>query len=148
VLAALAIWTCRRCSAEFEPKAYQRARSDRTCRACKCIETKASRLKALAAGRGAIRSWKPSPERKRQLDREYFARAYADPQRRAKHAARVSARKAISSGKLIRRPCEVCGQFPVEAHHDDYGQPLNVRWLCPTHHRAHHAAERALARAA
>lgn len=47
---------------------------------------------------------------------------------------------AIRSGKLVRGPCEVCGTSKrVGAHHDDYNKPLDVRWLCGTHHRIWHA---------
>jgi len=53
---------------------------------------------------------------------------------------------ALRQGKLIRQPCEICGAIKVDAHHDDYSRPLNVRWLCRSHHRLHHNAEhRALA---
>src|ERR1039458_7338116 len=38
-------------------------------------------------------------------------------------------------GKVKRQPCEVCGAQPAEAHHEDYSKPLDVEWLCPTHHR-------------
>jgi ribosomal protein S27AE len=41
-------------------------------------------------------------------------------------------------GRLIRQPCEVCGEKKVEAHHDDYDKPLDVRWLCPAHHAETH----------
>lgn len=40
---------------------------------------------------------------------------------------------------LIPQPCEVCGSEIVDAHHDDYSKPLDVRWLCPLHHRRLHA---------
>lgn len=63
-----------------------------------------------------------------------------DPVFRAKYAARSRARNAISKGKVRRLPCEVCGLEPAEAHHDDYGRPLDVRFLCGQHHRAWHAA--------
>jgi len=33
---------------------------------------------------------------------------------------------------------EVCGAENAQAHHDDYSRPLDVRWLCDTHHRQHH----------
>lgn len=47
---------------------------------------------------------------------------------------------AIKCGNLHPEPCEVCGQpDKVHAHHDDYAKPLNVRWLCPQHHKAWHA---------
>lgn len=47
--------------------------------------------------------------------------------------------KAIRSGKLFPEPCEVCGsKGNVHAHHDDYLKPLNIRWLCPSHHKQWH----------
>ncbi len=47
--------------------------------------------------------------------------------------------KALKSGKLIRQPCEACGTTSkVQAHHDDYSKPLNVKWLCQRDHLKHH----------
>lgn len=45
----------------------------------------------------------------------------------------------IRSGRLIRKPCEVCSGLKVDAHHDDYSKPLNVRWLCRRHHIETHS---------
>ena len=45
---------------------------------------------------------------------------------------------ALKSGKLTKQPCEVCGKDKVQAHHDDYSKPLDVRWLCFLHHRMLH----------
>ena len=28
--------------------------------------------------------------------------------------------------------------MPIDAHHEDYGRPLAVRWLCPAHHAEIH----------
>ena len=39
---------------------------------------------------------------------------------------------------MTRQPCEVCGNAKAQAHHDDYGKPLDVRWLCTTHHAEWH----------
>lgn len=39
---------------------------------------------------------------------------------------------------LERQPCEVCGNPDVVAHHDDYTKPLEVRWLCRSHHAKFH----------
>lgn len=48
---------------------------------------------------------------------------------------------AILRGDLKRQPCEVCGRGSyVQAHHDDYADPLNVRWLCVSCHKRHHRA--------
>jgi hypothetical protein len=45
---------------------------------------------------------------------------------------------AIKQGKLKALPCFVCGE-KAEAHHPDYDQPLDVVWLCPSHHKQAHA---------
>lgn len=51
--------------------------------------------------------------------------------------------KKIREGELVRQPCEVCGiDKTIEAHHDDYYRPLEVRWLCRKHHIEHHINER------
>lgn len=65
----------------------------------------------------------------------------------AKSRARAITGNAIRDGQLIRQPCEVCGERVTDAHHDDYAKPLDVRWLCRTHHAEHHKAERARKRA-
>lgn len=50
---------------------------------------------------------------------------------------------AICKGRLVRQPCEVCGtRRYVDAHHDDYTKPLDVRWLCRSHHQLHHVTLR------
>ncbi len=55
--------------------------------------------------------------------------------------AREAVGNAIKYGKLVREPCEECGKVEtVEAHHDDYEKPLDVRWLCKHHHNLHHWA--------
>ena len=45
---------------------------------------------------------------------------------------------AIANKSLIRLPCEKCGSQKVDAHHDDYLKPLDVRWLCRRHHLEFH----------
>lgn len=42
--------------------------------------------------------------------------------------------------KLEKMPCCMCGTTEkIHAHHDDYMKPLDVMWLCVTHHIARHA---------
>lgn len=56
-----------------------------------------------------------------------------------KRRARELMATAIRRGELVRQPCEVCGVVSrVHGHHDDYSQPLIVRWLCALHHRREH----------
>lgn len=81
---------------------------------------------------------------------EYENRRNKSPERRAaklcyqrvsrlknpgKHKARRKIMYAIRSGKIIRNPCEICGDSKSEAHHTDYRKPLQVIWLCFQHHR-------------
>jgi ribosomal protein S27AE len=72
--------------------------------------------------------------------REYRLRA------EARHPEKIRARSqthdAMKRGKLIRQPCEQCGEAKSQAHHDDYSKPLDVRWLCHPCHVAHHKGER------
>jgi hypothetical protein len=52
-----------------------------------------------------------------------------------KTKARELVRKALLSGQLVKEPCRICGDVNVQAHHTDYSKPLDVQWLCFTHHR-------------
>ncbi len=55
-----------------------------------------------------------------------------------KRAAHIIVGNSIKSGVLVKKPCEVCGEDIVNAHHDDYAHPLSVRWLCDVHHNEWH----------
>ncbi len=55
-----------------------------------------------------------------------------------KRKAVIAANNAVRDGRLMKRPCDVCGVAKVEAHHADYSKPLEVRWLCNKHHREEH----------
>jgi ribosomal protein S27AE len=44
----------------------------------------------------------------------------------------------IRSGKLVREPCDYCGDPIVQAHHHDYTQPDQVQWLCRKCHTEFH----------
>lgn len=107
-----------------------------------------------------MRSWwqKQSPERRREIiaKRDKTTARARDlarnrtPERRAyrvertrewrrrnphKDTAHQAVGRAIETGTLVRQPCEVCGALQTHAHHDDYTKPLEVRWLCPLHHK-------------
>lgn len=57
---------------------------------------------------------------------------------RNKCRAHKKLNNAIIRGDITRLPCEKCGAVKVDAHHDDYSKPLEVRWLCRKHHIEHH----------
>jgi hypothetical protein len=55
-----------------------------------------------------------------------------------KRAAHIVVGNAIRDGKLVKGPCEFAAEGGcsgrIEAHHDDYLKPLEVRWFCSAHH--------------
>lgn len=62
-----------------------------------------------------------------------------NPERRH---AQIVVGNSLRDGKLVRGVCQ-CGEIKVQAHHDDYSKPLEVRWMCMPCHAAHHKSERA-----
>lgn len=59
---------------------------------------------------------------------------------RLKAWARHKVAKAIEKGTITKPDdCQKCGSGGrIEAHHDDYNQPLKVLWLCKPCHTALH----------
>lgn len=79
-----------------------------------------------------------------RLPEEEFQRLRKE--RREKAAFKRSVRKitedCIRIGLVVKQPCEVCKiEENVEAHHDDYNKPMDIRWLCRSHHLEHHKTE-------
>jgi hypothetical protein len=62
-----------------------------------------------------------------------------------KRRARNAVTRAVTAGRLTRpSECERCGspgkpyrdgRASIQAHHHDYGKPLDVEWLCPDCHK-------------
>ncbi len=44
-----------------------------------------------------------------------------------KYNAHLAVQRAIVAGDLEKLGCEVCGHDAVDAHHDEYDEPLRVR---------------------
>lgn len=84
----------------------------------------------------------------RDKNRERFREMWVENyhRQRDRHPEKVLARKklqaAVQNGTLIRKDCAVCGDAETHGHHFDYSLPYEVIWLCPSHHRALHKAER------
>ena len=83
----------------------------------------------------------------RQYDRDRFQN---NPERRKityaiaseyrkKYPERYKAHNAVNNavrdGRLIKKPCCVCGSLKSHGHHEDYSKPLEVVWVCAAHHR-------------
>lgn len=62
------------------------------------------------------------------------------PERRK---ANILVGNAVRDGRLKKQPCWCCGDI-AQAHHPDYSRPLDVVWLCTTHHDEAHAVTQEL----
>jgi ribosomal protein S27AE len=60
----------------------------------------------------------------------------------AKYDAHLAVQRAVKAGDLAKQTCEVCGAVSVDAHHDQYDDPLLVRWLCRRHQPGSSTMER------
>lgn len=147
--------TCKQCGkAKSDDEFYARHSS---CKECTKKRVRANRREKLEYYRDYDRNRANKPKRvaaraaysKTQAGKEALRRASIawrerNPEKRKAH---IAVGNAIRDGKLKKQPCEVCDTTEnIEAHHDDYSKPLDVRWLCVTHHAEHHVLEQSEAR--
>lgn len=145
---------CRACKLEKAKLAYQKKarelgieprKKDKKTDCAKCGKEKERLDQAYCNGckaeikRARHAANKDNPdyiERLRKKANDLYNSSY---EHRLKRKCREATHRRIASGKLLKQPCEVCGEVDVEAHHDDYTKPMDVRWLCKKHHAEHHA---------
>jgi hypothetical protein len=75
---------------------------------------------------------------KRRRAQQYERSKQWNAENPEKYKAHYAVANAVRDGRLVKKPCEVCGDEYTHGHHDDYSKPLDVRWLCPSHHRLLH----------
>ncbi len=105
------------------------------CKECTKRDARAHRDKNITAVRKYDQERSKQPKRRAHLRRVAANFEARSPTARA---AQVKTRRAIRGGRLTKGACEVCGSSAVVAHHDDYLKPLDVRWLCQSHHLKWH----------
>jgi hypothetical protein len=63
------------------------------------------------------------------------------PEAKLKANARAYAHTYRDRGFIEVKQCEACGDDQAEMHHEDYSQPLKVKWLCRPCHLGWHRIE-------
>lgn len=127
---------CRKCDivkpvSAFYLSSIRASKNTGECKDCVCSRVKAANNK---------------PHRREYLSSDEFKKVNSGKISRymQRYPGRCKARditkKAIDRGDLIRPvECSVCSnEGVIEAHHDDYNHPLDVRWLCKTCHGEWH----------
>jgi hypothetical protein len=92
------------------------------------------------AGRMTRRRWTRSP-RGLAGARRREERWRRTEQGRKAHSAHTAVYVALRDGRLVRKPCRICGDPKAFAHHPNGYEGihrLDVEWLCLTHHMEAH----------
>ena len=126
---------CKRCDIEKPHDEFYQ--SDSSCKDCRKLvvrqyrDENAEKVKAYDRERGKLQHRIERcviNTRKRRRDPDGYM------------AAHNAVARALRNGTIERMPCCMCGTAEkIHAHHDDYLKPLEVMWLCVTHHKSRHA---------
>ncbi len=138
---------CNVCSIDKKDEDFYK--NMKKCKSCHCEKMRIDRINNLEIfkARDAKRAMRPErvAARARYIKTENGKaakkRASEKWQEKSpiKRAAHILTGNRLRDGKITKAPCEVCGAADfVHAHHDDYARPLDIRWLCPDHHRQWH----------
>ena len=140
---------------EFKKRVGRKDGRGGRCKACCNAAKKAyartarGRAACLAASRKYENSEKGKASRKEYIQKGRGREVYLQKARTYykknpdKYQIYAAVKEAKKTGVLIPQPCEVCGTNDnIDAHHDDYSKPLEVRWLCKKHHSALHMERR------
>jgi len=144
---------CGKCKLEKAKIDYRNKRDKEGCKPrrigrnpiCKCGITKENSneaycVKCTNERKRDLRAKKKLDPEFQKLERERINKKYAeDYLHRLKRICREATNRRINSGLLVKENCEVCDTNEnIQAHHDDYTDPMNVRWMCSWCHAQHH----------
>lgn len=131
---------CVMCNEHREPTEFYA--NDRKCKECRKEMVRQARADNIDNVRAYDRKRGQNEGRKAAVvaRRPRYAHKQTDYNRKwreanpEKYKAHCTVNNAVRDGKLTKGDCYVCGNAEVEAHHPDYGKPLDVIWLCTKHH--------------
>lgn len=125
---------------EARPKQPDYPKQDGVKRCTKCKATKPTAEFSYDKSR-----WDGLNARCRECDKEILRKrdnARFDRAKRQRHGwkdiVRSKVHAAVKNNIIPKLPCERCGEAKSQAHHEDYSKPLEVIWLCQTHHAERH----------
>lgn len=106
------------------------------------IQDKPKKRRLAREGQARHRERIAARRRQHRLDHPELYRARDKKKSRSPQAkARRRLHAAINRGVIVRpTQCSDCGTSdrPIQAHHEDYNQPFNVKWLCSRCHGERH----------
>ncbi|AGY47395.1 hypothetical protein Grass_130 [Bacillus phage Grass] len=143
---------CKACLAEYKKKHYSKNRDKYLNKAKKQRETHGEELKAYWRDyhqknkeyRNSQMKEYSRTEKGREARKRAQERYRESSQYNLKQNARKKVLRAVRAGKLLKPlKCQCCNkEKPLEAHHTDYRNPLDVKWLCKEcHENEHHLNE-------
>lgn len=107
--------------------------SDRTCKDCRKAKVRANRAAKIEYYRAYDRA--RGHHTTQEQDAKYRKE---NPE---KYKAHYTVSNALRDGRLFKpTECSICHDMDcqIEGHHDDYSQPLEVRWVCSSCHSGIH----------
>ena len=129
---------CSACLQEKESAEFSRSENSlqSKCRQCANAYIAEYRKKNAAAVSAYDKARDKLPARADQRRVRIAKDKIAHPER---VRARLLVQRSVRSGRIEKYPCMVCGNSLSEGHHADYERPLDVVWLCSSHHKLAHA---------
>jgi len=133
--------TCFKCGAEKPLTEFYKHKqmSDgylNKCKSCKKEYQKGHRLENVEYYRSFDKQRQKNRDRQKAIQVRALQWRKRNPD---KYKAHTAVGNAVRDGRLVKGPCQVCGDQSVHAHHEDYTKPLDVVWLCPKHHSEKHS---------
>jgi len=130
--------TCNKCHIKQDKSQFTRTPNTKdnlrgACKTCDGIYKHEHYLKNMERAKSNSREWR--------INNKDRVNATSKKQRE-RHPRKIKSRKsvchALTSGRLSKGVCEVCGSDKVQAHHHKGYAPefaLDIQWLCMKHHR-------------
>jgi hypothetical protein len=137
--------TCLTCGLKKEPSEFYKhpKTKDRLCSSCKSCNSAYSKKRNLSPSPEKISYDRKRWEIRKNSEKYRLQKKIREAEYRARSKPKIKCRtiviQALKIGLIRKLPCEICGSSEnIQAHHDDYSKPLQIRWFCAFHHRQLH----------